>query len=251
MFALTLILDCHEELPGIQPEDWQILNAEEQAKAKRFVLDRDRQQSIRATAGLRRAVGRYAGLAPEALVFERNAYGKPRLAAETAQRVSRPCEFNLSHSSGAILIGVAGHPLGVDVEHIAGRAFPESIMTTVFTASESERVRADPLGIQIAGFLHWSRKESLIKADGRGLSLDPGGIELRFESVPKQASEWARDCWQCEVAGQRYFGATVALKKGWVCAIACTDPIDRDAALRHWDEWHEHCLRLNILTGRR
>lgn len=249
MSALELILDCHVELPGVDPEDWQLLSAEEQDKARRFVFDRDRQQSIRATAGLRRALARYCGLPAEKLVFERNDYGKPRLAmpgegapsivGSGQQHAERwaSCQFNLSHTSGAILIGIAEHALGVDVEHFGGRPFPESIMNVVFTAPECERIRADPLGIQIAGYLHWSRKEAVIKADGRGLSLNPASFELQFEPLATGGGEWSRDRWVCQIGEQSYFGATVALRTGWVCAVACSERLDRDAALIAMAQW--------------
>ncbi|AVP97128.1 hypothetical protein C7S18_07950 [Ahniella affigens] len=249
MSTLTLVLDCHDELPGIDPSDWQLLSADERHKANRFVFDRDRQQSIRAAAGLRRALAAYCGLPPETLVFQRNAYGKPCLVpgpASASTAVPQPttnsvqlshCEFNLSHSSGAILIGIARHPLGVDVEHFAGRPFPESVMSSVFTDREREMVCSDRLGLQISGFMHWSRKEAVIKADGRGMSLNPAGFDIRVEPLPAQSAELARDCWRCDIDGQSYFGATVALRKGWVCAIACRNQADRDRALWLWDRW--------------
>lgn len=244
---LQLILDCHDELPGIDSLDWRILSDEERARANRFVFDRDRQQSIRARALLRRQLGQACERAPEELVFRLNPYGKPLLdmgctlrskppLAPVADLSAMPVEFNLSHTSGAILIGLSDVPIGVDVEHL-GRDFPESIMSTVFTEAECDQLRADPLGIQIAGFSHWSRKEALIKADGRGLSLNPASFELSVENVGPRDNEFARARWFGQVDGQRYFGVSVALRSGYVCAVATTRTEDPDLLLRIADHW--------------
>lgn len=244
---LELVLDCHEELPGIDPGDWRILSDEERARANRFVFDRDRQQSIRARALLRRRLGQVCQRAPEELVFRLNPYGKPLLDLGCAQRgkpplasvadlSAMPVEFNLSHTSGAILIGLSDAPIGVDVEHL-GRDFPESIMSTVFTEAECHQLRADPQGIQIAGFSHWSRKEALIKADGRGLSLNPASFELAVETMAARDNEFARARWFGLIDGQRYFGVSVALRSGYVCAVATTRREDQDLLFGIADQW--------------
>ncbi|KRE88942.1 hypothetical protein ASG87_05115 [Frateuria sp. Soil773] len=123
----------------------------------------------------------------------------------------------------------------MDIEFTGGRPFPQEIMSSVFSERECRWMYQDPLGIQIAGFAHWTRKEAVIKADGRGLSLEPATFELMPEPLQPKPTEWRRDRWQCMLAQSAYFGATAALCSGWVYSVACAEEADRDAFVQAFD----------------
>ena len=75
--------------------------------------------------------------------------------------------FSLSHSGGYALLAVSDGDIGVDIE--APGACRENVARRAFTADELEWMSADPDG----RFLElWTAKESLLKLDGRGLSLE-------------------------------------------------------------------------------
>ncbi|HEX4111236.1 MAG TPA: 4'-phosphopantetheinyl transferase superfamily protein [Stellaceae bacterium] len=108
------------------------------------------------------------GEPPQSFAFAATEYGKPGLARP------RGIAFNMSHSGGIVLIGVARDlAIGVDVEAL--REVPErpNIVRRYFhpgEAADFATLRADQA--QSAFFRCWSRKEAVVKALGVGMSLD-------------------------------------------------------------------------------
>lgn len=72
--------------------------------------------TIAAQQGLHEILARYLELPADALRFERNRHGKPRLAAPDGGLA-----FNLSHSGSLALVAVARREVGVDVERIRAK----------------------------------------------------------------------------------------------------------------------------------
>jgi 4'-phosphopantetheinyl transferase len=144
------------------------MESAEQARARRFVREQDRTSFTAAHGGLRLLLGAMVHVAPEALRFRVGEFGKPSLIGEDG------IEFNMSHGGGIVLIAVArGMPIGVDVEgmrpineraDIVRRYLHRGEAADLAALSESE---ADQ-----AFFRCWSRKEAVVKALGRGMSLD-------------------------------------------------------------------------------
>jgi len=87
-----------------------VLSPDEQARAARFVFERDRTRFVAARGTLRFLLGQYVNCAPQDLAFVYGAQGKPALPD------SGGLAFNLSHSQG---LGVwafgCDRALGVDV----------------------------------------------------------------------------------------------------------------------------------------
>ena len=93
--------------------------------------------------------------------LEHTAHGRPHLAGAI--------DFNISHSGDYILCGVAeGLRLGVDIEQV--KDVPFSDFEDLMSSEQWDRIRssADPTR---EFFRYWAIKESIIKADGRGLSI--------------------------------------------------------------------------------
>ncbi len=89
--------------------------------------------------------------------FTVGAYGKPLL--DTA-------EFSLSHSRGAVAVGIASQPIGVDVELV--RPHPAAVIKRYMTAAERRSIQ-DSEDSDRQFFLLWTLKESYVKAVGVGL----------------------------------------------------------------------------------
>jgi len=158
---------------------WQILSADEQARANRYRFARDRQWFIARRGRLRHLLARYLGLAPVGLQFSYSPYGKPALQLESAGQLC----FNLSHSQGLALFAFARQVnIGVDLEHLRADFNHMELAEHFFSAKERAELSTVPLAMRSrAFFLCWTRKEAFIKAHGEGLSLplDRFDVSLR------------------------------------------------------------------------
>ena len=103
--------------------------------------------------------------------LEYNEYGRPNLPGDV--------DFNISHSGEYVLCGIGkGIQIGLDIEEIKPVDFSdfENLMTrdqwNMIYASE------DP---QKSFFRFWAIKESIIKADGRGLAMPLNDIIITDE----------------------------------------------------------------------
>ncbi|WOB44562.1 4'-phosphopantetheinyl transferase superfamily protein [Thermoleptolyngbya oregonensis NK1-22] len=154
-----------EALPLLE----QTLSPDEQARATKFRQKSDRARFIIGRGILRHLLSRYTGLAPSAICFSYNSYGKPALMSSPSAAL--PLQFNLSHSGRLVLYGFTQeHPIGVDLEQHR----PLDVLALARSVfSESERAVLNPLppAEQLTQFLQlWTCKEAYVKATGRGLS---------------------------------------------------------------------------------
>lgn len=147
---------------------WALLSHEETARARRFVRPADANHFVRAHAALRHLLGAWCGLAPEALVFEAGAYGKPRLQQPYG---APPVFFNLSHSSGVALIAITQrYETGIDVERL--RPVDQDIAREYFAPGEQRALRQWTGDAWLQAFFRcWTSKEALLKGEGLGLNL--------------------------------------------------------------------------------
>ena len=149
-------------------------------------------------AWLRPLLAAHAGRAPERLPLCRGAHGKPFLDMPGLQ-------FNLSHTRGAVLLGLSrDQAIGVDIETLR-RARPVlELARRYFAASEADALSAIEEGGRQAAFLRlWSCKEALVKAIGRGIgfglsrvvfALDDAGTPTRLNVIDSSAGAAAQ--WQ-------------------------------------------------------
>ena len=178
----------------------QLLTAEEQARAERFLFARDRHHFITARAILRTLLGSYLQQDPREVMLTYGGRGKPALAV---QRPDTPLEFNLSHSAGLALYAFTLHAqTGVDIEFHRDIQDLRQLAATVFSASELAALDALPATLKKVGFYAaWTRKEAFIKAIGEGVafpldrfdvSLTPGEPArlLRIHGDPVAAQRW-------------------------------------------------------------
>jgi 4'-phosphopantetheinyl transferase len=145
-----------------------LMNAEEQARAARFVRAEDRHSFIAAHGGLRLLLGAMLGEPPQSFAFVANPQGKPALEP------SRGIAFNMSHSGGIVLIGFADKiPIGVDIEALRPMTERGAIVRRYFHPGEAaDFAGLPPAETEGAFFRCWSRKEAVVKALGVGMSLD-------------------------------------------------------------------------------
>ena len=146
-------------------QDWQILDAEEQRRAERFVRPQHRERFVAAHAGLRRWLAACTAAQPEALRFASTGAGqKPQLQSSSIH-------FSLSHSQDwAAAAIVHGHEIGIDIEAI--RSIEPELPQRYFSEAEQKELATLTGEAWLRScFRAWTRKEALLKAIGVGLTL--------------------------------------------------------------------------------
>ena len=145
-----------------------LLDENERTKANKFKFEIDRQNYIVAHGAMRQILAKYLECKPENIIFNFNDYGKPFLPENKYQ-----IEFNLSHSKSRALVAVAKNKrVGIDIEYIRSEIVESNIAGQFFSARENEALQSlDANQQQKAFFDCWTRKESFIKAIGKGLSF--------------------------------------------------------------------------------
>jgi 4'-phosphopantetheinyl transferase len=157
-----------------------LLSAEENDRAARFRFEKDRNHFIVCRGILRTLLGSYSGEEPAAIRFLYNRYGKPSL--EVADK-RKTVMFNVSHSGGRALLAFSKKiPLGIDLERIRDDIDFASMVHRFFSAAEAETFFSLSEKLRPEAFFNcWTRKEALIKAKDKGLSLglDQFHVSLR------------------------------------------------------------------------
>jgi 4'-phosphopantetheinyl transferase len=171
------------------------LDTEEQKRASQFVFDRDRNHFVAARGILRKLLSGYLQTPPEKLRFSAGPHGKPALDSVMGRADLR---FNLSHSSGLMLLAVAlEREVGIDVEKIES-AFPiESTAASIFSARErAEFENRLPRHKQREFFQRWTCKEAYVKARGEGLQIPLTSFEVSLlPGEPPQLRSQDRSQW--------------------------------------------------------
>jgi 4'-phosphopantetheinyl transferase len=174
------------------------LSEAEHARARRFGTDLLRQRWIVGRATLRGLLGRALGIAASEVALTRGLRGRPELDME------KPIDFNVSHTRGMALIGIAAAlpaqmRVGVDVEHGERTVNADGLSRKFLTAREREGLAPMTVEERTRGFLRlWTCKEAMSKATGDALSapfrllevsLD-GGLALVDGPAPYRPADW-------------------------------------------------------------
>ena len=134
-----------------------LLSPKRRTEAQRYRQQEERLRNAAAGLLLRRVLGVRSD---EQLRY--NEYGRPELADGTVQ-------FNLSHGGCYAVLAVSRNVVGVDVEPVGERP-PVVIPRRYLTPDELGWLEEDPSPERFAWL--WTRLESVLKADGRGFTLE-------------------------------------------------------------------------------
>jgi 4'-phosphopantetheinyl transferase len=203
---------------------WATLSMQERERADRFRFERHRRRFVAGRGELRRILGRYLGLRPEAVALGYGSDGKPFCTRQPASLPdgSNIC-FNLSHSGNAAALAIAnGFEVGIDVEQV--RPLDDSVPLEVFSARERAAFRALRESERQAVFFEsWTRKEACLKALGTGFILPPTHFEFdlalhgdttphRVGGAAEEAAHWRVRSLPCCPA---CVGAVAARRADW------------------------------------
>jgi 4'-phosphopantetheinyl transferase len=194
------------------PEDSDLLDDAERARAAQRAFAHDRDRFVAAHAALRRILAQYLGAAPAALRFSTDANGKPHVVGMRSAALG----WNLSHSADLALVAVAADQVGVDIECPRPLVDLPALAQRCLTESESGELAACQEEARIGAFLSgWTRKEACMKAVGAGLALDPRILEVGLGS-DERVVQFSWDGREhrlivCSVAGASNALAAIAL----------------------------------------
>jgi 4'-phosphopantetheinyl transferase len=211
---------------NLKPEagcPWSLLSDAERARGATFRRNDDTRAFCQSHAFLRRVLSGYLGIDPVEIAIGRSETGKPYLLHDTDLR------FNLSHCSTAALLALAqGREIGVDVEDI--HPFPdlEQVIAHMLTLDEQAALTHHE-GERLVLYLRaWTRKEAILKALGKGLSLSPQSFSVPLEqggcwmlSGLEPASRWGGSAMLRDVSRDQLIAALAG-------EDVCGPLIDRD-----------------------
>ena len=157
------------------------VSAAEAARAARMRSPRRRHEFLVCRGRLRHILGTVLGIDPREVPIVEEEHGKPRLRPESRLP---PVGFNLSHSGDRFMVAVAcGMNPGVDIERIRPRRSVTALARRFFSPAEQGEVAAAPDRMR-AFYRIWSRKEAVIKADGRGVAIGLDRFDVNAGEPP-------------------------------------------------------------------
>ncbi|MEO8659883.1 MAG: 4'-phosphopantetheinyl transferase superfamily protein [Bryobacteraceae bacterium] len=202
-----------------QAEFEALLDETERAAANRFLFPRHKAEYVAAHGAMRILLAGYCGCGPEEMRFDKELNGRPYLSSGFRELV----DFNLTHTRGLAMVAVGkGLRFGVDAEELRPNAWSEELAASCLTARETEAIRALDDAERDRAFLRcWTRKEAVMKATGRGLSLDPRDLDVPVEpgealsllASRDAAAQPAGDWWLSDVEAGAGFVAAIAVFK--------------------------------------
>ena len=202
-----------------EADAWSWLDEEERRRWRRYQHDGPRRRFALCRAALRAVLCKQLGCRNEQLALGISDFGKPYAVVHG---VAAPASFNVSHSGAHGLIAFATEGrLGVDVEERDAPRDLNALISTVLAPDEQAELALARGDRKVHLFFNfWTIKEALIKAVGRGLSLDMSRLEIplamrhgsttsifRFPQLPTVR-------WRLEDLGNRNFAAALAHEMG-------------------------------------
>ena len=154
------------------PQFWECISAEERSQANKYYTSNLSDLYIISHGILRCILSYYTKQLPQEIEFIHNKYGKPFLKNHNFQ-------FNMSHSNDIVNYIIAlDHKVGIDIEVHNNTLDIQEFSDLVFTPAEREFFTILEAKERLKFFYNlWTKKESLIKACGQGLSYPLNTIE--------------------------------------------------------------------------
>lgn len=176
---------------GVRPDqaDVSVLDEHERQRAAKFVRDVDRHSYLSSHIALRYVLGRHLDTAPGQVRFVREdcpncgaPHGRPAVAGH-------PVHFSLSHGGDLVLLGVAGAPVGVDVEAVPKEQVAAELSTRLHPDEQCEIASAEHPRLAFARV--WTRKEAYLKGIGTGLSRSLSADYLGGAGLAELPEGWS------------------------------------------------------------
>ena len=160
------------------PARYPVALAADEIQLWLFTPDRRSGTSRGGDARVPALLGAYLGCAAAAVPLARGEHGKPFLAGVHA------LQFNVSHSGGALLVGIAEQQaLGVDIESPRRTRPVLELARRFFAAGEAHALaQLDQAERQLAFLRLWSCKEAVVKALGDGIGFGLARLQFSLDA---------------------------------------------------------------------
>lgn len=196
-----------------QPLLYSMLLPNEQQRAGKFGQLADRQRFVAGRGWLRWLAGQLTATPPGLVQLAAGLFGKPELINPETNAAT--WHVNVSHAGEWVLVAIGSGPVGVDVEWISPDWPYQELIPSSFNADDQAYLAASA-DARALFYTFWTRKESLLKATGQGLTND-----LRRISSSKGVHQVVDEA-LAEVSTWRAMSFSVAA--GYVGAVACQEP---------------------------
>ena len=190
-----------------------LLSTDELERAKRFHAPVHRMRFIAARSILRQILGLYLGVAPQEITFSYAEHNKPYLLKPAKTGL----QFNLAHSYDmAVYAFTLTQLIGVDIEKIKDYYEP-AVAKRFFSRQENTELMSLPPDEQTAGFYRiWARKEAIVKAVGKGLSIPLSSFSVSAKPIAESLT-LESDSWSL---------VPLSINPGYQAALASNQPIN-------------------------
>jgi 4'-phosphopantetheinyl transferase len=148
------------------------LSTEERSRANRFVKREDRVGHVITYGLLRLILSHHCQLQPKEIQIHRSAWGRPYIT-------KRDIHFNLSHTKKLLVIAIAHHEIGIDIEYVDTKFALQEVIELVLTKAEQCALAHTPIDKQQEKFFeYWTAKEAVLKLMGTGFRRDPKTFQI-------------------------------------------------------------------------
>lgn len=150
-----------------------LMSVEKQQRVDRFRFENDKKRTVAGEMLARKAISEWCNIEKNCIVFNKSKYGKP-------YAVGLSVEFNISHSGDMVVCAVGNVPVGIDIEQIrpidlsvAKHICKRNELLYIFggTPNKKDFCFTTNCNILTRFFEIWTKKEALLKCEGKGLSL--------------------------------------------------------------------------------
>jgi len=156
------------ETASFQENIPSMLSEDERERAFRFQFPIHRQRFIAGRCLLRTIISLYTQVPPPQIIFSYEDKKKPSLKFPSPSSL----QFNVSHSGQmAVYAFTLNHAIGVDIEKVQ-TDYHQGVAHRFFSPQENHALLQAPLHKRPTLFYRiWARKEAIVKAIGKGLSM--------------------------------------------------------------------------------
>jgi len=170
----------HDLSPFRYQQYLSLLSPELQEKNMRYTQWKDRMANLFGKLLLADALERSGYVSDCMKAINYNSYGRPY--------IDDGIDFNLSHSGNYVICAIGRKlRLGVDIEEIKPVHFDE--FSEVMTATQWQEIKQSGNPLRTF-YSYWAIKESVIKADTRGMSISLDKIIIGTDQATCENSTW-------------------------------------------------------------
>jgi 4'-phosphopantetheinyl transferase len=164
-------------------------------------------------------LSQYINKKPDDILFTRTQWGKPEL------QDNQGIFFNLSHAKGFTVLAVTNfRGIGIDIEKILpiDAKITGNLAKTCLSEKEFQLMEQLPQESRDKIFYdYWTRKESVIKAQGKGLSTNMQSFSVSLDE------EWTK----VKLEQQAWYQKPLSLPWPWVGAVT----VERKCQIREYN----------------